>query len=607
MKDMSMEFNPRILRSPHAVPIWKDKSGSDIRTSLKTHPAAWLKQFSDEGFNGIWLNALFRELVASSLIPRVNEKGLDCLNRLVERAGTYGVKVYLILHEPRAFVANDPFWKKHPSLRGQPWAFDQVSPSLDETSYALCSSTPEVREYLESSAYNLFKRAPGLGGVLLITASESNTHCYSHYPLPQKQFTEPDMAKWAKAKFVCPRCAQRNRTEVVAEIISLIYRGAKSASSRAEVMAHTWSWYIIDPDPQRQLISLLPKGVVLFSDWERGDKIKVMGRTYPVDEYCYAITGPSPRFVSQSRQAAGRELRMFAKISINATHELRSVPYLPLPHILAEKMQKMRALGVAGFEGSAPFGAEMTPMTRLAAIMSRQRQPAPEDAVAELAVSEVGADNAGAVIRAWHFFAQAWRNYPFSIPLLYWGPINYATAWPLDRRLGKEGRIASWLPLPRDKAGHIKAGDNLETWVKPFPPLVVVKSFGLMLADWEKGVKLLRDECVKAGSGNRPLQMESNLAEHIGLSLASTINIVSYCLFYRQFKVAKSLKQKRTLETKLTTIAEQEITTGLRDIELVKFDSRLGFHPEAHVHLFTADDLKFKVGKCQEIIDRGIV
>jgi len=127
-----------------------------------------------------------------------------------------------------------------------------------------------------------------------------------------------------------------------------------------------------------------------------------------------------------------------------------------------------------------------------------------------------------------------------------------------------------------------------------------------MLADWEKGVKLLRDECIKAGGGNRPLQMEENLAEHIGLSLGSMVNIIRYCLFYRQFKASKSIKQKKTLETKLVAIARQELITGLRDIDLVKFDSRLGYHPEAHVHLFTIDDLKFKISRCKEICDLGV-
>jgi len=72
-------------------------------------------------------------------------------------------------------------------------------------------------------------------------------------------------------------------------------------------------------------------------------------------------------------------------------------------------------------------------------------------------------------------------------------------------------------------------------------------------------------------------------------------------------RLLKSLRQKKTFEAKLVVIARQELTTGLHDLELVKFDSRLGFHPEAQDYLFTRDDLKFKTGKCIEIIDFGVV
>jgi hypothetical protein len=36
----------------------------------------------------------------------------------------------------------------------------------------MCSSTRAVQEYLEQSSYHLFKTVTGLGGALLITASE---------------------------------------------------------------------------------------------------------------------------------------------------------------------------------------------------------------------------------------------------------------------------------------------------------------------------------------------------------------------------------------------------------------------------------------------------
>ena len=122
---------------------------------------------------------------------------MSCLNRLVKKVDRFGIKVYLYFNEPRSLKQEDTFWKAHPELKGQPMTFSGISKEFDAHYISLCTSTPAVKEYLEESAYNLFKAVPGLGGAFLITASEWPTHCYSHFPLPQTKFTDSEMAKWA--------------------------------------------------------------------------------------------------------------------------------------------------------------------------------------------------------------------------------------------------------------------------------------------------------------------------------------------------------------------------------------------------------------------------
>ena len=370
--------------------------------------------------------------------------------------------------------------------------------------------------------------------MLLITASECHTHCYSHYPLPQKHFNGPDMAAWAKAKFICPRCKSRRPSEVVAELVSCISRGVKQASPRALIMVHTWSWYILEPDPQQELISRLPKGTVLFSDWERGGSKTINGRKYPVDEYSYSYDGPSPRFRQQCRLAKRRSLRMMAKLSVNGTHEMRAIPYLPVPYRLANKMQRMKQIGGI-FEGFMPFGGDFTPMTRLAGIMSRFPQPPPDVAVRMVAEREYGKANVAVVCRAWRIFSRAWRHYPFNIPLLYWGPLNYATAYPLTVPMKKVGRVGSWLPLPRERHGQLVVGDNLESWIHGMPARVISRGFGRLLKEWRVGVLIL-EKALTTDTGRQVpgLRKEWGPARHIQISIQSTVNIIRFIALKRR-------------------------------------------------------------------------
>lgn len=574
-------FRPRIFRSPQAVPIWKDRNAADLLTSPETHPESYLAEIAEAGYDAVWLNCVFRDAVPSALFPQVARKPLQALARTVARAKRFGVRVFLVLHEPRGFAADDPFWRRHPGLRGHTSTF----PESATRQTALCSSTPAVQAYLEESSYNLFHCIPELGGVILLTASECQMHCYSHSPIPQQTFSDPNIEAWSKEPFTCPRCRARTHVAVTAELIRLIHRGVKRAAPQAEVVAHTWSWHILEPDPQPALISLLPKDVLLLSDWERGGSKQVGGKRYPVDEYSFSYAGPSPRFRQQLSVAKANRLRMLAKIQTNVTHELAAIPHLPVAYTVAKTMCRLRRDGVDGYLASIPFGAHLTPMSRLAGLMAGNPARSPAAAVRDLARREFGRKAANLVCRAWRKFSLAWRAYPFSIPFLYYGPMNYATAWPLSLRDKPRGCIESWLPLPRDADGRLCVGDNLSTWLAPFGAPTLTTALRAVLRGWDDGLRNL-SAAVAAEPDHAALRKEFGIACHVALCLRSTLNIIRFYF---------TLRRKPLNAEQLRLILRHELELAKEDRDLVAQDDRLGYHPEAQVHLFTLEDLDYKI------------
>jgi hypothetical protein len=189
------------------------------------------------------------------------------------------------------------------------------------------------------------------------------------------------------------------------------------------------------------------------------------------------MPGPSPRFKKQLALAKRRGMRMMAKLQFGTTHELAAVPYLPLPHLLAKKFEGLRKNKVDGYLSCWIFGGGVTPMTRLAGLMSQKKPFSAAQAIDQVAREEYGEKSSAAVVRAWKKFAQAWQEYPFSIPFLYYGPMNYAVAYPLSMNLKTIPPIPGWLKLPRDKKGHLAVGDNLDTWIDPFTPKLLVQAF----------------------------------------------------------------------------------------------------------------------------------
>ena len=593
-------FDLRTMSSPWGV---GGSAGKEIEASLDAYPDDYLKEISGTGCNAVWLHIALRESVASKLFPdnATKKNRMSCLNRLVEKLDRFGIKPYLYLMEPRSMRQGDPFWKAHPELKGQPMHFSGISEEFDGCHISLCSSASAVKDFLEESSYNLFKAVPGLGGAFLITASETPTHCYSHFPQPKATFADPT---WKVGKeFVCPRCARRQPEEVAAEVITLINRGIKSAAPQAKTIAWTWSWTILEPDPQKNLISLLPKEVMLISDFERGGSIYLNHKRYPVDEYSHGYIGPSPRFKKQAAIAKQRGMKIMAAMQLSTTHELRTFPYHPVPCLLAEKLKRMAVLKIDGYMGCAIFGEAPSPLARLAGIMSRSPQPSPAAAVRELARAEFGEKSARAACKAWRKFSDAWQEYPFSIALAYWGPINYASAYPLSLKLTRERGIGSWMPLPRDEKGHLNLSDNNpDQWLQPFGSKVIVSAFQKMLTGWEDGVGILKQAAEKDRECPA-LQKELGLALHIALLLRSTLNIVRFYDLHQRWEKNRAHPNK-ALSAKLKKILEAEIENAREDKRLIKADPRLGFHPEAQANLFTPADFDYKITLAQTAISQ---
>ncbi|MCM8761781.1 MAG: hypothetical protein NC929_00475 [Candidatus Omnitrophica bacterium] len=585
-QEMNREiFSIRIIRSPYG-----DFYGREIEDSVKNHPDWYLEEIAREGFNAVWLHCILRDIVSSNVFPEFGKKEpeqIPALNNMVEKAEKYRLKVFLYFCEPRGFREQDPFWKNNPDVKGQSLEFHGIPP-FSGRYYALCSSTKKVKDYLYQSSYKLFRKVPGLGGIFMITASEFHTHCYSHYPKWRLKFTDPFMEEWAMKPFECKRCDSRDASEVVAEIIKLVNSGIKDASPDAKVIVWNWSWYIIEPDPQKKLISQLPEDVILQGDFERGGYKNVLKRRLEIDEYSLAYTGPSPRFKKLFYLAKSRGMKVTAKLQIGSTHELVTVPYIPVPYKIAEKIYRMKKMGVSGYLGCWIFGGDISPMSKVAGKMSVNPFLSPSSAVKEVAIEEFGKDAAVYVIKAWRHFSSAWESYPFSIPFLYSSPVNYATAYPFRLNDREIKEMPSWLSLPRDKNGHLISGDNLKGWIKPFDSGFVVRTFKKLLSEWEKGIGVLEEG--KEYLENPRYKKEIDLAIHISLLIKSTVNIIEFYKLLRRYK-----KGETEVKRKLKKLLKEEISIVEKDREVIKRNNDFGYHPEAHEYFITEKDLTYKI------------
>jgi hypothetical protein len=549
----------RIWRSPYSN-FQKDET----LHAAKAYPPARLREIAAAGFTAIWIHALLHDVAPSRVFPLFGRRSaahLAALRAVIRRAARCGLKVYLYMQPPRGLLRSHPFWRRHPEARGAEYVH------AGEEFYALCTSEPKVRDWLRRAAEDLSRALPGLGGAILITASEYVGHCYSKYPYLRS--VNPPPGAPPMKPLSCPRCAARHPAEIVAEIIRAVHAGFRDAAQGAEVIAWNWSWSLYEEDPSPRILASLPPDVRLLIDFERGARKVVLGKERFLDEYSLGYVGPSERFLKTYRAARARGLRVMAKLQIGTTHELATVANLPLIGNLYDKARALRRLKVADFLGCWNFGNMLTANTAaFNRFMDAASPPPRRRALEAFAAEYFPGCNPARVLRAWLDFARAMERFPFSMGMLYNGPMNYAVARPiLPAPLDGKPAGRSWLPDPRGDVlpAH---GYDLEE---------ITRGFGELAARWEAAADLLARGL--AGCRARTARQELLNARVAGHCFRSTWNL------YRAQPIRREWRPDRAPE--LAPILQDECDHLARALPLVAADPRMGFHSECQFRMFT--------------------
>jgi hypothetical protein len=582
---------PRIFRRPES-----DFNADEPLQAASVYTAESLGSLVEHGFNGIWLRGRLRELMQSTVLPELNDarrqERIDSLRAVIARGRAAGVGVYLFFNDPLALPANDPFWRAHPDLAGEPhheWGGGDV--------VSLCLSEPTVARFFEEAAASVLRDLPGLTGVILITASEYHSHCWSHYV---RYGLDDGITVPSATPLRCPRCARREPAELVAQIA----RGWRDAADRhapaCRVIAWNWSWSLWYRDPQREVLGALPPGVDVLADWERGGQRAWRGRTIVVDEYAMGYAGPSERFLGTCAAARQAGRPVLAKLQIGTTHEIATVPNLPLLTNLHQKLTSLHKHGIAGFMGAWNFGCSLTLNTY--AIRLFLEQPAEyrdrDRFLGTLAQTYLGVADPAAVIRAWEQFARAFEHYPFSIQLLYFSPLNDAPAHPLSFHYTGTPLGGSWVP-------H-EFGDRLGDCLGKFTMGEVADAFTGLACGWQEGLawyeQALRHFAPGASPAQRQHAMEElHCAQMIGLQFRSAANLFRFHAERQRLMAERDLVAPCDLPRTeaLTSLLRAEILNAHAALPLVEADPRLGFHQEARVYMYDAALIRKKIAQME--------
>lgn len=530
---------------------------------LDPYPDGLLAQLRNQGVNGIWLHTVLRQLAPGG--PDFPEFGsgheirLANLARLVERAKRYGIDVYLYVNEPRAMP--NEFFSQRTEMAG-----------VRAGEYtAMCTSNPRVREWLSDSLAYVFEKVPGIGGVFTITASENLTNCASHGQ--QKN---------------CPHCANRNSADIIAEVVRTIEEGVHRSAPGAKVIAYDWGWSEAEP-----IIAQLPESIWLMSVSEWSLPIERGGIKSAVGEYSISAVGPGPRATQHWESAKRRGLKTVAKVQLNNSWELSSVPYLPVLDLVAEHCERLAQADVDGMMLSWSLGGYPSANLDLASQMASHPRVDSDSALQEVAERHFGPHAAPLVRQAWTKFSQAFREYPYSGTVLYNAPQQMGPANLLYEQ--PTGYAATMVGIPYD---------DLTRWCAPYPPEVFAEQFQKVADGWAKGLadlqaaqELVPDE-LKAAA-----EADLRVAEAAHIHFASVANQARFVMGRDALLASSDNAEAEELRLSLAELLEREGDLARRMFQLASADSRLGYEASNH-YFYVPLDLVEKVIDCQYLKNR---
>jgi hypothetical protein len=548
----------------------------ELMDDVDYYPDAYLSRLAHEGINGLWLTIEFRDLCRTSLTeaPSNVEKRLDKLRGTVDKCLRYGIKTWVFCIEPASFKPDDPLMEKYPELRGA---------SDGGGGYCFCPGSDISDRYLYESTHWLFSEVPGLGGLINISYGERPTTCLSSI---HGDSDDP---------LDCPRCGRIPRWQILHRSLGAMQRGMRDANHDAELI----SWFYMPhanthPDWMFDMAGHMPEGVVLQYNFESGAIKTQAGKLHSGGDYWLSHVAPSANFARISDRAGNAGTQLSAKIQVGCSHEVATIPFVPVPGLLYRKYKKMRELGCVDVMQCWYFGNYPGVMNRAAGALAYETFDDSEDAfLARLARPEWGV-SADTVVNAWRHLAEGYEHYPLTNMFQYYGPMHDGVVWPLFLIPALKPLAPTWLTAPYPSGDTI--GECLDTFT-----LSEALSLCEKMADkWQLGVELFLS--LRPKFQNDPERLRDiDLVEALGIQFKSGRNILSF-YYLRALLINGRTKTPLDVLDAMRRLVEDEIGHSKRMVELCEQDSRLGFHSEAEAYKYYPAKLRWRIEQLQGLL-----
>ena len=550
----------RITRGFYSPTNRPPKNVDELLDDVDYYPDNYLNRLAHDGTNGLWIYAHFNKLLTSNCFPEYgaeSDKRIAKLKRVVAKCKRYGVKVWIFGVEPSALTP-DMAAKYPDAVSGKGWNGNST----------ICTYTEKGAQYCIEMTQRLMEQVPDLGGIIDITFGERPTTCVMLDDLCD-----------------CPRCRTRGRGEVLAHTVDLLKEGIRRAGSKAEFVSWTYQHRLSPMDEIEAYVRKAPQDVVQMENFEDAGYMEQLGKERQAMDYWLSYTGPSQMFEGAARAALEEKKTMFAKMQVCCSHELATVPYIPVPGILFDKYAGAHKYDVKGVMQCWYFGNYPSLMSKAAGELAFMEDFSDKNAFLEHLAGIYYGSQAKQMVKAWRGFEKGYSNYPLNIMFSYYGPMHDGVAWELALLPKNRPLPRTWLlpdPPDGDRIGEcLQSGHDLDE------AILLTQA---MKTYWDEGLQQMPEHGPKE---------QKNIAKALSVLFHSGNNILHFYALREQLGLGDGNSEQ--ILSEMEKIVDDEIKNSQDMIALCKEDSRLGYHSEAEGFKFFPEKLESRIAQLQEL------
>lgn len=548
-----------------------EEKENELSDDIDYYPDEYLNRLAHDGINALWLGATLRFLVKNDRVPEYGkdaEKRMAKLKSVVAKCRRYGIKVYLFAVDPASSYEN-------PDLLNHPEIMDD--PEVDCGIRFLCLSTEGGVAYMREAIQQVFRSIPDLAGFINLSTGESLSHCGSRDVL------------------TCRRCKKNFGTpgNTLAYAEKIFADAIHEVSPDAEYISWTYGQRYWNLDDTIDSLNCRDKSVKHLVNFEDGAKVNQLGKERIAYDYWLSFAGPGELFKTCLEINKKRSIDTWAKIQVCSSHEISTVPYVPVPGLLYEKYKYMYENGVHGVMQCWFFGNYPCLMNKAAGELAFEPFFDDKEAFLEHLAGIYWGRDAKLVANAWNMFTEGYKNFPVGVMFEWYGPMQDSPAAPLHLKPVDRTLSSTW--LLNEMSGGDRIGDCLLN-SHTIDEAVTLTTELVRL--WNLGCEELSKISLL---DNKNRTEQTNVAKAIGLIFESGRD--SFRFYGLRGKLGLGEGDAKSLLSEMRKIVEREIEISASLIPLCRDDNRIGYHSEAHGFKFFPEKLEWRIEKLKELLE----